>query len=93
MAWEAVAAVGLKPPPRERLVAAGQCGESGRKRRVAAEQLASSAGRSANRVILAATRKCQVRVGPVAVTMAGLVSSRGLAMLGRSRVIEVVLVG
>ena len=36
MAWEEIAAVGLKPPPRELVVAAGQFAESGRKRKVLA---------------------------------------------------------
>ena len=92
MAWKEVAAVGLKPPPRELVVTAGQFAGSGRKRKVLTGQPSSAAARPADGVDVVETRTCQVRVSMVAVAMAGRVSRRELSMQGRSRVMLVVLV-
>ena len=86
-----VAAVGLKPPPRERVMAAGQsAGRSG-------PWQGGSGWRSGETLELigvvgdAETRLCQARCGVVAFAVAGLVSDLGSLMLGWELVVLTVL--
>ena len=91
MAWKKVAAVGLKPPPREQVVTAGQLAGSGGTEWGLAAQPSSEAGGPADGVDEVETRTCQAPVGVVSVAIAGRMSSRGLAMLGESGVMLLVL--
>ena len=83
--------MGLKPPPRELVVTAGQLAGSGRRERGLAGQPSSEAAGPADGVDEVETRTCQVQVSVVAVAMAGRMSSRGLSMLGDSGVMLLVL--
>ena len=91
MAWEKVAAVGLKPPPREQVMTAGQLAGSGRTEWGLTAQPSSEADGPADGVDEVETRTCQAPVGVVSVAIAGRMSSRGLTMLGESGVMLLVL--
>ena len=93
MTWGWVAAVGLKPPPRERVMAAGQsAGRSG-------PWQGGSGWRSGGTLGVigvvgdAETRLCQARRGVVAIAVAGLVSDLGSMMLRWELVVLTVLLG
>ena len=83
--------MGLKPPPRELVMTAGQVSGSGGMWRGLAGQPSSGTAGPTDGVDEAETRTCQAQVGVVAVAVAGRMSSRGLSMLGDSGVMLLVL--
>ena len=83
--------MGLKPPPRELVMTAGQVTGSGGLRRGLAEQPSSGTAGLTDGVDEAETRTCQAQGGVVAVTVAEHVSGRWSLMLGVSEVVLLVL--